>query len=143
MLILKYFTYVSLQKCVDKDPARRWSCEQLLRHPYFDNFHFKIPESELEEFEKLRRLRDRSRVSRWEGTVRVNQQVNQKILAYIYFENLTPRFFSFTILALYNRHKFEQMPETYIVWKTQTSLNILMLTAIPFLNIKQEWKGVF
>ncbi|PSN34748.1 Cyclin-dependent kinase-like 1 [Blattella germanica] len=51
-----------LKKCVDKDPARRWSCEQLLRHPYFDNFHFKIPESELEEFEKLRRLRDRSRV---------------------------------------------------------------------------------
>ncbi|XP_021921705.1 cyclin-dependent kinase-like 1 isoform X2 [Zootermopsis nevadensis] len=52
-----------LKKCVDKDPARRWSCEQLLRHPYFDNFHFKIPESELEEFEKLRRLRDRSRNS--------------------------------------------------------------------------------
>jgi serine/threonine protein kinase len=53
-----------LQKCVDKDPARRWSCEQLLRHSYFDNFHFKIPESELEEFEKLRKLRNRSRVSR-------------------------------------------------------------------------------
>ncbi|KAJ9585944.1 hypothetical protein L9F63_020401, partial [Diploptera punctata] len=52
-----------LKKCVDKDPSRRWSCEQLLRHPYFDNFHFKIPESELEEFEKLRRLRDRSRNS--------------------------------------------------------------------------------
>jgi serine/threonine protein kinase len=56
--------FFSLQKCVDKDPARRWSCEQLLRHSYFDNFHFKMPESELEEFEKLRRLRDRSRVSR-------------------------------------------------------------------------------
>ncbi|XP_033609638.1 cyclin-dependent kinase-like 1 isoform X2 [Cryptotermes secundus] len=52
-----------LKKCVDKDPARRWSCEQLLRHSYFDNFHFKIPESELEEFEKLRKLRDRSRNS--------------------------------------------------------------------------------
>nr|CAD7451994.1 unnamed protein product [Timema tahoe] len=50
-------------KCLDKDPAKRWSCEQLLRHPYFDNFHFKMPESELDEFEKLRRLRDRSRNS--------------------------------------------------------------------------------
>nr|CAD7256392.1 unnamed protein product [Timema shepardi] len=52
-----------LKKCLDKDPAKRWSCEQLLRHPYFDNFHFKMPESELDEFEKLRRLRDRSRNS--------------------------------------------------------------------------------
>nr|CAD7415064.1 unnamed protein product [Timema cristinae] len=52
-----------LKKCLDKDPSKRWSCEQLLRHPYFDNFHFKMPESELDEFEKLRRLRDRSRNS--------------------------------------------------------------------------------
>jgi serine/threonine protein kinase len=64
LLVSNYFTFFVLQKCVDKDPARRWSCEQLFRHPYFDNFHFKIPDSELEEFEKLRRLRDRSRVSR-------------------------------------------------------------------------------
>jgi serine/threonine protein kinase len=64
-----------LQKCVDKDPARRWSCEQLLRHPYFDNFHFKIPESELEEFDKLRKLRDRSRVSRKQGLSEVASDV--------------------------------------------------------------------
>jgi serine/threonine protein kinase len=64
-----------LQKCVDKDPARRWSCEQLLRHPYFDNFHFKIPDSELEEFEKLRKLRDRSRVSRKKWLLEVPSDV--------------------------------------------------------------------
>ncbi|XP_067005069.1 cyclin-dependent kinase-like 4 [Anabrus simplex] len=52
-----------LKKCLDKDPSRRWTCEQLLRHPYFDNFHFRMPDSELEEFERLRRLRDRSRNS--------------------------------------------------------------------------------
>ncbi|GLG97974.1 Cyclin-dependent kinase 1 [Gryllus bimaculatus] len=52
-----------LEKCVDKDPSKRWTCEQLLQHAYFNNFHFKMPASEVEEFEKLRRLRDRSRNS--------------------------------------------------------------------------------
>lgn len=52
-----------LQKCLDKDPNQRWSCEQLLQHPYFENFHFKMPEAEMEEFEKLKKYRDRSRVS--------------------------------------------------------------------------------
>lgn len=27
-----------LKKCVDKDPARRWSCERLLQHPYFSEY---------------------------------------------------------------------------------------------------------
>ena len=35
-------------RCLDKDPARRWSCEQLLMHPYFKNFSFKFPETEEE-----------------------------------------------------------------------------------------------
>nr|XP_018911496.1 PREDICTED: cyclin-dependent kinase-like 1 [Bemisia tabaci] len=29
-----------LQRCLDKDPLRRWSCEQLLHHPYFDELLF-------------------------------------------------------------------------------------------------------
>ncbi|KAK2575438.1 hypothetical protein KPH14_011176 [Odynerus spinipes] len=52
-----------LDKCLDKDPNERWACEQLLQHAYFENFHFKIPEVELEEFEKLKKYRDRSRLS--------------------------------------------------------------------------------
>ncbi|KAF3421488.1 hypothetical protein E2986_10846 [Frieseomelitta varia] len=51
-----------LKKCLDKDPDERWSCEQLLQHSYFENFHFKMPEVEMEEFEKLKKYRDRSRV---------------------------------------------------------------------------------
>ena len=35
-------------RCLDKDPARRWSCDQLLMHPYFKNFSFKFPETEEE-----------------------------------------------------------------------------------------------
>ena len=27
-----------LEKCLDMDPERRWDCQQLLRHPYFDGF---------------------------------------------------------------------------------------------------------
>ena len=45
------------QKCLDKDPAKRFSCEQLLSHGFFKNFTFKFPESELEDFERLRRVR--------------------------------------------------------------------------------------
>ncbi|XP_047351923.1 cyclin-dependent kinase-like 4 isoform X3 [Vespa velutina] len=52
-----------LDKCLDKDPNVRWTCEQLLQHGYFENFHFKIPDVELEEFEKLKKYRDRSRLS--------------------------------------------------------------------------------
>lgn len=57
--VLLYF----LKKCLDKDPNERWTCEQLLRHSYFDNFHFKMPDVETEEFEKLKKYRERSRVS--------------------------------------------------------------------------------
>ncbi|KAK9497114.1 hypothetical protein O3M35_004490 [Rhynocoris fuscipes] len=50
-----------LKKCLDKEPTKRWSAHELLRHPYFENFHFKIPDTEMEEFEKLKKNRDRSR----------------------------------------------------------------------------------
>ncbi|KAJ8874409.1 hypothetical protein PR048_025258 [Dryococelus australis] len=52
-----------LKKCLDVEPAKRWSCEQLLLHPYFERFSFKLPQSEVDDFEKLRRFRNRSRVS--------------------------------------------------------------------------------
>ena len=41
-------------RCLDKDPARRWSCDQLLSHNYFKNFSFKMPESEGEELNNRR-----------------------------------------------------------------------------------------
>ena len=31
-----------------QDPARRWSCEQLLMHQFFKSFSFKLPDSEEE-----------------------------------------------------------------------------------------------
>ncbi|XP_033229165.1 cyclin-dependent kinase-like 4 isoform X1 [Belonocnema kinseyi] len=50
-----------LKKCLNKDPDERWTCDQLLQHMYFENFHFKMPDVEKEEFEKLKKYRDRSR----------------------------------------------------------------------------------
>ncbi|KAK7083901.1 Cyclin-dependent kinase-like 1 [Halocaridina rubra] len=44
-----------LKKCLDKDPSVRWTCEQLLQHEYFSGYSYKLPEHELEEFEKIRR----------------------------------------------------------------------------------------
>ena len=29
-----------------QDPSKRWSCEQLLMHPFFKSFSFKLPEEE-------------------------------------------------------------------------------------------------
>lgn len=48
--------------CLEKDPLRRWTCDQLLRHPFFDNFSFKYPEGDLYEFEKLKTFREKSKV---------------------------------------------------------------------------------
>ncbi len=41
---ITYYKYVCIQKCLDKDPAKRWSCEQLLQHPFFDRHSFKKPD---------------------------------------------------------------------------------------------------
>uniref|UniRef100_T1J966 cyclin-dependent kinase n=1 Tax=Strigamia maritima TaxID=126957 RepID=T1J966_STRMM len=43
-----------LKKCLDKDPAKRSTCQELLQHPYFANTSFRIPEYELEDYEKVR-----------------------------------------------------------------------------------------
>lgn len=58
-----------LKKCLDKDPSKRYTCDQLLRHPYFANFNFRLPDCELEEYERLRRLRSRSRNSQLQTNV--------------------------------------------------------------------------
>jgi len=35
-----------LKKCLDKDPAKRWSCEKLTKHSYFDDYIAKQREQE-------------------------------------------------------------------------------------------------
>ncbi|XP_063978078.1 cyclin-dependent kinase-like 1 isoform X2 [Diachasmimorpha longicaudata] len=47
-----------LKKCVDKDPEQRWICDQLLQHVYFENYAFKFPDGEMQEFDKLKKYRD-------------------------------------------------------------------------------------
>ncbi|GLV40222.1 uncharacterized protein CBL_03630 [Carabus blaptoides fortunei] len=56
-----------LKKCLDKDPAKRWTCDLLLSHIYFENFNFKIEENETQSFEKLPATRDKSRNSNYNG----------------------------------------------------------------------------
>jgi cyclin-dependent kinase-like len=34
----------NFQKCLDKDPNKRWSCERLLTHPYFEDYIVKEKE---------------------------------------------------------------------------------------------------
>nr|XP_049704479.1 cyclin-dependent kinase-like 4 isoform X4 [Helicoverpa armigera] len=49
-----------MNKCLDKDPMVRWTCEQLLRHPIFENFLFTVPHSDHEEYERSRRAQVQS-----------------------------------------------------------------------------------
>ncbi|CAK1547459.1 unnamed protein product [Leptosia nina] len=44
-----------LKRCLDKDPMMRWTCEQLLRHPIFENFLFTVPATDHDEYERVRR----------------------------------------------------------------------------------------
>ena len=44
------------QKCLEKDPAKRHTCQQLLQHSYFDGFNFKLPQAEVDEFERMKRV---------------------------------------------------------------------------------------
>ena len=52
--------FFHFQKCLDKDPARRWSCEQLLHHNFFKQHSFKIPNYEETERGRVRE-RERER----------------------------------------------------------------------------------
>jgi len=44
-----------LYKCLDKDPSKRYNCESLLRHAYFSGFSYRLPTSDVEEFENIRK----------------------------------------------------------------------------------------
>ncbi|KAH1006172.1 hypothetical protein HUJ05_006934 [Dendroctonus ponderosae] len=48
-------------KCLDKDPAKRWTCTELMNHSYFENFSFKVDEeSDASKEDKLPRNRSRN-----------------------------------------------------------------------------------
>ncbi|KAK6621531.1 Cyclin-dependent kinase-like 1 [Polyplax serrata] len=48
-----------LKKCVDKDPLKRWSSQQLLEHPYFNNFQLSVTLKE--RITSYKKVRDRTR----------------------------------------------------------------------------------
>lgn len=35
-----------MQKCLEKDPEKRWTAVELLNHDYFKNFSFQLPPDE-------------------------------------------------------------------------------------------------
>ncbi|XP_037924854.1 cyclin-dependent kinase-like 1 isoform X1 [Hermetia illucens] len=52
-----------LKKCLDKDPAKRWTCDKLLRHSYFDDYVARQRELErLGAGSDLNAMRDKSKV---------------------------------------------------------------------------------
>lgn len=51
------------QKCLDKDPAKRWPCERLLNHPLFEEYIARRKEAAAEQSDDSNRLREKSKVS--------------------------------------------------------------------------------
>lgn len=54
------------QKCLDKDPNKRWSCDRLLQHPYFDDYIDKTKDQEIPTTlneTRERQLREKSKIS--------------------------------------------------------------------------------
>lgn len=56
--------FTKFQKCLDKDPAKRWSCERLMSHPLFEDYLLKHREDSMEHSDshKSNRSRDKSKV---------------------------------------------------------------------------------
>lgn len=54
--MLSNANFFFFQKCLEKDPTKRLTCQQLLQHSYFDGFDFKLPQAEVEEFERMKRV---------------------------------------------------------------------------------------
>ncbi|KAF8791023.1 cyclin-dependent kinase-like 4 isoform X1 [Argiope bruennichi] len=53
-----------VQRCLDKDPQKRYTCAQLLKHPYFDNF--KMPELDSSD-EAQRYKREKSKYNQYQS----------------------------------------------------------------------------
>lgn len=54
------------QKCLDKDPNKRWSCDRLIQHPYFEDYIVKSnkePEVTTTHLPDSSRLREKSKIS--------------------------------------------------------------------------------
>lgn len=51
-----------MQKCLDKDPAKRWTCERLLNHPLFDEYIARRKEAASEQNDDSNRPREKSKV---------------------------------------------------------------------------------
>ncbi|CAO1300513.1 unnamed protein product [Diamesa hyperborea] len=53
-----------MKKCLDKDPNKRWSCERLAQHPYFEDFVVKNKEPEITtNLQPDNRNREKSKIS--------------------------------------------------------------------------------
>lgn len=59
-----FFCFFPFQKCLDKDPAKRWSCERLLGHPLFEDYLAKHKDDTAVHSDpyKTNRSRDKSKV---------------------------------------------------------------------------------
>ncbi|XP_044730258.1 cyclin-dependent kinase-like 4 isoform X2 [Chrysoperla carnea] len=76
---VEYTAIDFLKKCLDKDPEKRWSCDQLLVHRYFDNFHYKFPDTQEENSEKTKYLGNQSRTSNNSNTMSLPQLKKKSI----------------------------------------------------------------
>ena len=74
------FYLLAYQKCLDKDPAKRWSCEKLIKHSYFDDYIAK--QRELESLNSLEAatLRQQQQLLQQHMLQQQQQQAQQSLL---------------------------------------------------------------
>lgn len=51
-----------MQKCLDKDPAKRWTCERLMNHQLFEEYIARRKEATVEQTDDSNRPREKSKV---------------------------------------------------------------------------------
>lgn len=52
------------QRCLDKDPEKRWTCERLLSHPLFEDYLIKRKDvPDYVDAYKQNRIRDKAKVT--------------------------------------------------------------------------------
>lgn len=51
------------QKCLDKDPAKRWTCERLMHHSLFEDYIARRKDASADQADDPNRLREKSKVT--------------------------------------------------------------------------------
>ncbi|XP_039950372.1 cyclin-dependent kinase-like 1 isoform X1 [Bactrocera neohumeralis] len=105
-----------LKKCLDKDPAKRWSCEKLIKHSYFDDYVAK--QRELEHVNSL----EAAALQRQQQLLQQQQQLQQHLMLQPHSQQLQPQSQQHTPLqAQHHQQQQQQQQQTPLLLAAQAA----------------------